>query len=137
VTDPIPTLSALANGILPADGRDAGAAAVNAGARLAEKPAAGVNAPLYRRGLAAAVELALVRYGRPVEDLTPSEVHELLCVLAEQFPAFFKQLRMDVCALYLTDPGVWERIGFPGPSTARGGYPDFDRPQTRLPLSPP
>ena len=39
-----------------------------------------------------------------------------------------KQLRMDVCALYLTDPGVWGRIGFPGPSVERGGYPDFDQP---------
>jgi hypothetical protein len=44
---------------------------------------------------------------------------------------FFRQLRMDVCALYLSDPGVWARIGFPGPSTAQGGYPDFDQPQRR------
>jgi len=44
-------------------------------------------------------------------------------------PGFFKQLRMDVAALYLGDPGVWRRIGFPGPSTDTGGYPDFDQPQ--------
>ena len=44
-------------------------------------------------------------------------------------PGFFKQLRMDTCALYLSDPGVWARIGFPGPSSAQGGYPDFDQPQ--------
>ena len=54
--------------------------------------------------------------------------HEL--TLREQQPGFFKQLRMDVCALYLSDPGVWARIGFPGPSSAQGGYPDFDRPQS-------
>src|ERR1041385_3923811 len=36
---------------------------------------------------------------------------------------------MDVAAMYLSDPGVWQRIGFPGPSTASGGYPDFDQPQ--------
>ena len=36
-------------------------------------------------------------------------------------PAFFKQLRMDVCALYLSEPAVWRRIGFPGPSTRSGG----------------
>jgi hypothetical protein len=50
--------------------------------------------------------------------------------LRDQCPAFFKQLRMDVSALYLSDPEVWQRIGFPGPSTDRGGYPDFDQPQS-------
>ncbi|MEY2427611.1 MAG: hypothetical protein QOJ40_496, partial [Verrucomicrobiota bacterium] len=49
----------------------------------------------------------------------------------EKLPSFFKQLRMDVSALYLSDPAVWQRIGFPGPSTASGGYPDFDLPQTQ------
>jgi hypothetical protein len=34
---------------------------------------------------------------------------------------------MDVPALYLSDPGVSRRIGFPGPSIEVGGYPDFDR----------
>jgi hypothetical protein len=29
----------------------------------------------------------------------------------------------------MSDPGVWQRIGFPGPSTEAGGYPDFDQPQ--------
>jgi hypothetical protein len=29
--------------------------------------------------------------------------------------AFFKQLRMDVSALYLRDRAVWERIGLPWP----------------------
>jgi hypothetical protein len=36
---------------------------------------------------------------------------------------------MDVCALYLSDPAVWQRIGFPGPSADSGGHPDFDQPQ--------
>ena len=40
-SDDIAALAALANGIIPADERDAGAAAVNAGPRLAEKMAAG------------------------------------------------------------------------------------------------
>jgi phenylacetaldehyde dehydrogenase len=124
-------LAALANGIIPADGRDAGAAAVDAGPRLAEKLAAGTNAALYRRGLAAAAELADTTFGGTIETLTPAQTHELLGLLREQQPGFFKQLRLDVCALYLSDPGVWARIGFPGPSTAQGGYPDFDQPQTR------
>jgi hypothetical protein len=42
---------------------------------------------------------------------------------------FFRQLRMDVSAVYLNDPGVWERIGFPGPSVMSGGYADFAGPQ--------
>jgi hypothetical protein len=125
----IAVLAALANGIIPADGRDGGAAAVNAGPRLAEKVAAGVNADLYRRGLDTAVELAQAKFGRTVVGLDAVQMHELLGGLREQFPAFFKQLRMDVCAMYLSDPRVWERIGFPGPSTAQGGYPDFDQPQ--------
>src|SRR5207244_12866695 len=104
-------LAALANGIIPADGRDAGAAAVNAGPRLAEKLAAGVNAALYRRGLAAAAELARAKFGDAVTALDATQMHELLGTLREQQPAFFRQLRMDVCALYLSDPGVCGRSG--------------------------
>jgi hypothetical protein len=122
-------LAALANGIIPADGRDAGAAAVGAGPRLAEKLAAGASAALYRAGLAAAAELAGAKFGRPPQQLDAAEMRELIEELRERQPAFFRQLRADVCALYLSDPGVWERIGFPGPSTAQGGYPDFDQPQ--------
>src|SRR5439155_20152875 len=101
------------------------------GRRLAEKLAVGVNAALYRRGLVAAAELAQAKFGGAVTALDAAQMHELLGTLREQQPAFFRQLRMDVCALYLSDPGVWGRIGFPGPSTAQGGYPDFDQPQTR------
>jgi len=57
---------------------------------------------------------------------------ELLGVLREKMPGFFKQLRMDVSAIYLSDEGVWERIGFGGPSSETGGYPDFDREQRRV-----
>jgi Gluconate 2-dehydrogenase subunit 3 len=127
--DDAAVLTVLANGIIPADARDAGAAAVNAGPRLAEKLAAGVNAGLYRPGLAAAEALARETFGRAVAELDDAQVQELLGVLRGRQPAFFRQLRADVCALYLSDPGVWARIGFPGPSTALGGYPDFDRPQ--------
>jgi hypothetical protein len=129
----VAVLAALANGIIPADGRDAGAAAVDAGRRLAEKLAAGVNTHVYRPGLAAAAALAQERFGRPLGALDGVQMHELLGALRDQQPAFFRQLRADVCALYLSDPGVWARIGFPGPSTAQGGYPDFDRPQTKGP----
>jgi hypothetical protein len=124
-------LAALASGIIPADARDAGAAAVQAGPRLAEKIAAGVNAPLYLRGLETAIQLARETCLTPVHQLTPDQLQELLTSLRDRLPAFFKQLRMDVCASYLSDPEVWQRIGFPGPSTDSGGYPDFDESQAR------
>ena len=124
------TLTALANGIIPADESDAGASAVNAAPRLAERIAAGVNAPLYLKGLELAQSLASEQYNTTTPSLTPAQLHDLLTRLRDALPAFFKQLRMDVSALYLSDPDVWRRIGFPGPSTATGGHPDFARPQT-------
>ena len=125
-------LAAIANGIIPADVRDEGAAVVNAGPRLAEKMAAGTNTAVYEKGLETAELLAMEMYRRKVVELNASEMHELLGALRDRLPAFFKQLRMDVSALYLSDPGVWRRIGFPGPSIASGGYPDFDQPQTEI-----
>jgi hypothetical protein len=122
-------LTLLANGIIPADERDAGAAAVNAGPRLAERLRAGINAALYADGLRRARELAPEMFGRALTELTPADLHTLLERLRADAPGFFKQLRMDVAALYLSDPGVWRRIGFPGPAIDTGGYPDFDRPQ--------
>ena len=122
-------LAVLANGIIPADARDAGAAAVRAGPRLAERLAAGTNATAYRRGLDAAAELAQAMYRCAIPALNADQVQALLERLREAQPAFVKQLRLDVCALYLSDPGVWARIGFPGPSAEQGGYPDFDQPQ--------
>jgi catechol 2,3-dioxygenase-like lactoylglutathione lyase family enzyme len=130
--DHLTALAALANGIIPADEIDAGAAEVNAADRLPEKIQNGVNTSLYEQGLAMAAVIAEEKHGRTVAKLTPPEIHELLAALRDQFPAFFKQLRLDVSALYLSDPGVWQRIGFPGPSTATGGYPDFDQPQSNM-----
>lgn len=122
-------LTTLANGIIPADERDAGAAAVNAGPRLADRVHAGINAALYADGLRLARELAPQMFGRALADLTPADLHALLERLRADTPGFFKQLRMDVAALYLSDPDVLRRIGFPGPSIETGGYPDFDQPQ--------
>lgn len=127
--DDLDGLTMLANGIIPADERDAGAAAVDAGPRLADRVRAGINAALYADGLRLARELAPRLFGRALADLTPVDLHALLERLRAEAPGFFKQLRMDVAALYLSDPGVLRRIGFPGPSTATGGYPDFDQPQ--------
>lgn len=129
--DQIAALAVLANGIIPADSTDAGAAEVNAAGTIAERIAAGTNATIYGEGLALAALLAKEAHGRAVAELTSVEVHELLASLRDRLPGFFKQLRLDVSAIYLSDPAVWRRIGFPGPSTESGGYPDFDQPQRR------
>jgi hypothetical protein len=127
LSDRLAALSALVNGIIPADETDAGAAEVNAAAKIAERIAGGMNAGLYEQGLALAETLSREKHNRSVAQLNGAEVHELLATIRDRLPAFFKQLRLDVSALYLSDPGVWQRIGFPGPSTATGGYPDFDQ----------
>jgi acyl-CoA reductase-like NAD-dependent aldehyde dehydrogenase len=125
-------LAALADGIIPPDERDAGAAAVQAGPRLTERIRTGVNAAIYLNGLELAQRIALEKFGREVASLAADERHLLIATLRDASPGFFKQLRLDVCALYLSDPAVWQRIGFPGPSAQTGGYPDFDQPQSLI-----
>ena len=125
----IAALAALANGIIPADERDAGAAAVQAGPGIAERMRRSPYAHVYVDGLHTAQEIANTKFARAVSDLDAEQIFELLTALSACSPAFFRQLRADVCALYLSDAGVWQRIGFPGPSTDGGGYPDFDQPQ--------
>ena len=132
--DDIAALNALANGIIPPDETDGGAAMVFAGLGAADKYRKGINAEIYEAGLQTATALAKGKFGRAVGELSAAQIHELLRLLQEQALPFFKQLRMDVNAAYLSDPGVWQRIGFPGPSTEKGGYPDFDQPQA-LPAS--
>ena len=126
----VTALSALANGIIPADNRDAGAAAVHAGPGIAARMRLSPYADIYVDGLKTASELAESNFGCRISELNPGQMHELIAALSEQSPAFFRQLRADVCVFYLSDAGVWERIGFPGPSTDEGGYPDFDQPQS-------
>ena len=126
----VDVLTALANAIIPPDARDAGAAAVDAGPRLAACMQDGSEAALFASGLRTAQVLCARQFGRAVTTLTRSELHDLAQQLAADEPAFFKQLRLDTTTLYLSDPAVWARIGFPGPSIETGGHPDFDRPQS-------
>lgn len=129
-TPMIATLEKLTLGIIPADARDQGASTVNAAPQIANRIFNGINSNLYRQGLDAAETLSRKMFNCAVADLNPKEIHELLTNLQSSAPSFFKQLRMDVCALYLGDRDVWQRIGFPGPSVESGGYPDFDKPQS-------
>jgi hypothetical protein len=124
------TLAALAGAMIPADEIDGGAASVQAAPTIAARIEAGIHAEVYTQGLDAARSLALQKYGAEPAALNRENLDRLLGALRETAAAFFQQLRMDVTALYLSDPEVWRRIGFPGPSTLSGGYPDFDQPQT-------
>jgi hypothetical protein len=119
-------LEKLANGIIPADEMDSGAAAVNAGMRIADRVDKGINAKVYLAGMEFVESLK-----KDVVGMNDEQIHELLGVIRDKAPGFFKQLRMDVSALYLSDEGVWERIGFPGPSSESGGYSDFDQVQVK------
>ena len=125
----IATLAVLANGIIPEDDRDAGAATVHAGPSIAERMRRSPYVTVYVDGLKTSRQIAVVMFAKTVEELDAAQVHELITALSALTPAFFRQLRADVCALYLSDSGVWQKIGFPGASSDSGGYPDFDQPQ--------
>jgi acyl-CoA reductase-like NAD-dependent aldehyde dehydrogenase len=129
--DDIAGLSVLAQAILPADGRDAGAAIGFGNLTSADKFRRGLNAPLYREGLKLARALATGLFAQALESLTPTQAETLLNLLHDKDNAFYRQLRMDVCGVYMSDPGVWQRAGFPGPLPNNAGFPDFDQPAQR------
>jgi hypothetical protein len=123
-------LTRIAAGILPADDRDAGAALVHAGPTIAERMRRSPFADVYVLGLQQARQISIDLFACELEKLPPEQMFQLLHRLRIESPAFFRQMRSDVCSLYLSDPGVWQRIGFPGPASDTGGYPDFDQPQS-------
>ena len=124
------TLAALANAIIPADETDGGAESVNSSARIAQNIHNGLYSKIYAEGIAVAEMLAIKNFNRKVSELSSRQIHDLIGTVREAAPAFFNRLRMDVTAFYLGDSLVWQKIGFPGPSTDSGGYPDFDQPQS-------
>jgi len=125
----IAALEALAKGIIPGDQRDAGVSALNAGEHLAKKLEVNPFSSLLMDGVRFAESESVARFGQSVDKLSPEALHQLLGVVRDRAPALFKFVRMETCALYLSQPKTWERIGFPGPSIEQGGYPDFDREQ--------
>jgi hypothetical protein len=128
----IAALATLSQGIIPADDRDAGAAIVHCGAAIAEKMRRSPYGEVYVDGIRTAQSLAEEQFGRMLGELAADELQHVLMELRELRPMFFRFLRADVCSLYLSDPGVWQRIGFPGPASQTGGYPDFDQPPSDL-----
>ncbi len=97
--DDIGTLAALADGIIPADDRDAGAAMVHAGPTIAERMRRSPSAHVYIEGLHAARALAHERFGRDVRTLDADAIRELLEAIRDQSPGFFRLLRRRVRAL--------------------------------------
>jgi hypothetical protein len=128
-TEQIQTLSALAEGIIPRDERDAGVATLNPGRRLAQKIEVQPNRASYLEGIQFAQEAAQQKFRRSPSELETAAMGTLLALLRDRCPSFFKFLRAETCALYLSQPIAWKRIGFPGPSIQTGGHPDFDQPQ--------
>ena len=125
----IAVLEALARGIIPADAKDQGAAALNAGGHLAKRLEPNPFASGLIEGVKFAEEESVRQFGMTIDKLPPDALHQLLALIRDQAPTVFKFVRMETCALYLSQPRTWERIGFPGPSIEQGGYPDFDREQ--------
>ena len=126
----IATLSALANGIIPADTRDSGAAAVHAGPGIAGRIRYNPYADVYLDGLRDAERFAREMFDRETTELEASQMDQLIAKLRDESQQFFRLIRSDVCAMYLSDRGVWQRMGFPGESTEEGGHPDFDQDQS-------
>jgi hypothetical protein len=125
----IETLAALAQGIIPRDDRDDGAAMFDPGKHLAQKMEAERNNAALIQGLEFAEATSQANFGRAARQLDAPALENLLAIVRERSPAFFKFLRAEICALYLSQPAVWKRIGFAGPSIQTGGHPDFDQPQ--------
>jgi hypothetical protein len=129
----ITTLQSLASAIIPADSRGAGVAQFNPGAHLGGKLQGNPFASGLLQGLNFATKQSLEMFGLPVGELPSESLDKLLGILRDQSPGFFKFLRMETSALYLSQAATWQRIGFPGPSIEQGGYPDFDQIQGQAP----
>lgn len=124
----IQLLTLLANTIIPSDERDAGATSVHAGPILGEKMRRGPFGELYFNGLSNTRSLAHKLFMKDAVDLDSQQRIQLVEQLRATEPGFYRQLRADVCAVYMSDPGTWQRIGFLGPSSDTGGHVDFDQP---------
>lgn len=139
----IETLEALASMIIPPDDFDDGVQGMGfpGVAEVRARYEAG-RAELYFSGLEAVDEMAKSMFGKEtfialtqeertelMEAMEAGDVHEAVWDDVEP-AAFFTALWEDVVFLYCTDPETWERIGWPGPSFDRGGYPDYDQAQT-------
>ena len=142
--DQIATLAAAADAIIPGDDFDEGVAPLGPGhviaTRVRYQPQV---ADLYVKGLRGIADSVGIMFGpgRRFADLSLVERARVLEAMRRGVApgagwrevsshGFYLTLRADVCFVYTTDPEVCRRIGFPGESTARGGYPDYAQPQS-------
>jgi hypothetical protein len=136
-------IDAAAEAIIPADDFDAGVAPLGPGQVIATRVRYQAQAAqLYVRGLAALEQSVTIMFpGRRFGDLSLAERGRVLTAMRNgaapgaawrevSSQDFYRALRGDICFVYTTDPEVCRRLGFPGPSTTAGGYPDHHRPQT-------
>lgn len=138
----VATIAAAAEAIIPADDFDGGVAPLDPGPVIATRARYQAHvARLYARGLAALEQSVSIMFpGRRFVGLSLAERGRVLTAMRNDAAPgaawrdvssqeFYRTLRGDVCFVYMTDPDVCRRIGFPGPSTSAGGHPDYDRPQ--------
>ena len=95
----IAMLAALANGIIPADDRDAGAAAVHAGPGIAERMRRSPYAAVYLDGLRAAHEFAKTMFAKSAPDLTAGQMHELHERVAHWARGLDQENEFALCAI--------------------------------------
>jgi hypothetical protein len=138
----VASIAAAAEAIIPADAFDGGVAPLDPGPVIATRARYQAQvARLYTAGLAALEQSVSIMFpGRRFVDLSLSERGRVLTAMRNgaapgaawrniSSQEFYRTLRTDVCFVYMTDPDVGRRLGFPGPSTSAGGYPDYDQPQ--------
>jgi hypothetical protein len=141
--DQVAAIAAAAEAIIPADTGDPGVAPLGPGHVIGMRARYQPHvAEFYASGLEALEESVRIMFGpdRRFAELSLSDRARVLTALRRgsapgaawrdvSCRSFYAMLRADVCFVYLTDPDVSRRIGFPGESTSRGGYPDYDQPQ--------
>ncbi len=134
------TLEALASTMLPPDNFDAGAQDMGFISVVEMRARYEVGkAELYETALQAVDRMAQIMFSKSgFVELTSDQRKTLLDAIRQNRvngelwgpvkpSSFFTALWEDVVFLYCTHPDTWQRIGFPGPSFDKGGYPDFDQ----------
>ncbi|MFX8805454.1 gluconate 2-dehydrogenase subunit 3 family protein, partial [Acinetobacter baumannii] len=76
---------------------------------------------LYTDGVKALDQAATQRYGKPYAALT-DEDQRVRVLSALEDSAFFRKVRADMITALYTQPEVWARLGYEGPSAEFGGY---------------
>ena len=96
----IGALAALANGIIPADDRDAGAALVHAGPSIAERMRRSPSMHIYVEGLRAARVIAREQFGQDVCELNSVQMSELLVATSAISLPRFSASYAQMCARF-------------------------------------